>query len=127
MTFHNIEATAGEWIMRGRKIRWNLPHEFETHTVLDINADWADGQWFAFWIADCFDPPLYIVQHRSFEAAYEEFCDWQAEQLRIDESDVAERETDGTLSYSGSGVPIDTEAVQGEEVQLVALYAKGVK
>lgn len=104
---------------------------------------------FIFYVADCFDPPLYLVQSDSFEDAYEQFIDHAAIHLglAIEDSELHEysnnpatktnytREEWDALTitekldsleifYSSNGVPVDTESVQGEEASLLMLTFK---
>lgn len=90
--------------------------------IYDINMSWGSGRWFMFWVADTYDPAGYAIQHDSFENAYEEFCDWKEDMLKIEEPDLKDYMEDPenpTCSFSSKGVPIDTESIQGREVKLV--------
>lgn len=79
-----------------------------------------DGAYFAFWVEDCFCPPVYIIKARSFEHAYETFCDTFTDVIKIEASDLKDYDQD-TLNYSGDGVPIETEAVMGREVGVLSV------
>lgn len=81
--------------------------------------DYQD-RFFAFWVEDCFDPPVYVIRADSFESAYEIFCDEFSRLIEISESDLPDYDPE-TLNYSASGVPIDTEAVNGREIKLLSL------
>jgi hypothetical protein len=120
--------------------------------------DDGDGSWFVFYVADCFDPPKAVIRARSFETAYEIFCDEFSDWMKIDDSDlpdyiecsecgghptVAEiptldwsdgqpvcrnivpRQCNGHYedrsNRSGSGVAIDSDAAQGEEITLLRI------
>lgn len=88
---------------------------------VDYHCEDVDGKFFAFAVADCFDPPIVIVRARSFEDAYESFCDEFSARMEISETDLADYDED-SMSYSASGVPIDTSNVTGFEVQLVSVH-----
>lgn len=75
-------------------------------------------RFFAFYVADCFDPPVAIIRSDSFEDAYETFCDEFSQWMAISDEDLKDYDEE-TMNYSASGVAIDTEAVQGHEVQLL--------
>lgn len=124
ITLNDIEALRITFNILGREHDYNPDPEKRDYTrgiVSDVNAEWGSGRWFAFWICDCFDPSIYTIQHDSFEAAYEEFCDWQVDQLKAEDViDPANHDWD-RQSYSSNGVPIDTEAVQGCECHLVRI------
>lgn len=51
---------------------------------------YSHEQTHAFWIEDCMDPPIYIVQGESWESCYEDFVDFASEHLgiRIEERDL---------------------------------------
>ncbi len=125
ITLNDIEALRLTFSIRGREHDYNRDPEkrydrIQCGIVTDINADYGSGRWFAFWIEDCFDPCIYVIQQETFEAAYEDFCDWQADQLRIDEADLIGRD-ENFMNYTSNGTPIDTEAVQGCECHLVRI------
>lgn len=74
--------------------------------------------WFAFWVADCFDPPIYIIRGDSWESAYEAFCDEYSRLIAIDDASMADYDPE-TVNYSASGVAIDTDNVGGTEIRLL--------
>jgi hypothetical protein len=78
-----------------------------THYYIDD----TDGQWFACYNVDCFDPPMAIVRARSFESAYEVFCDEFERWLKVNDTDAADYPEDDR-QYNGSGTHIDTDNVQ---------------
>jgi hypothetical protein len=93
--------------------------------LTDVNTDWGSGKWFVFCVADCAFPPMFAIRHDSWEDAYAEFVDWQVEMLKIEESDLKDYKEGGNdegadCDYTSNGVPVDTEAVKGFEVALVA-------
>jgi len=123
ITLNDIEALRLTFSIRGREHDYNPDPEkrgYPRGIVSDVNAEWGSGRWFAFWVEDCFNPSIYTIQHDSFEAAYEEFCDWQVDQLKIEDTDLKDYD-ESSLSYSSNGTPIDTEAVQGCECHLVRI------
>jgi hypothetical protein len=115
-----IEAKSLLFEHEGRKYLWG---EGETSDVVgpaslvDVNLDWGSGNFYLFAIADCAFPPLFVVQHSSFENAYEEFIDWKTDALKIDERDLPDYRDD--FMTNSNGVPVDTECVQGFEVKLI--------
>lgn len=80
----------------------------------------TDGHWYACYNVDCFDPPFAIVRARSWETAYEVFCDEFSDWLKVDESDANDYAEDDR-HYSSSGVHIDTDNVQIHEIQLLTV------
>jgi hypothetical protein len=85
------------------------------------HANFADyGRFFAFWVADCFDPPIAIVRADSWENAYEIFLDEFERWIKIDEPDLGDYDEE-TLTYNSNGTPIDSEAVNGQEIKLVRI------
>lgn len=46
--------------------------------------DDCESRFFAFYSADCFDPPVYLVNGRSFEDAYESFTDEFIDAIKVD-------------------------------------------
>ncbi len=105
-------------------------------------------RFFAFYVADCFDPPIAIIRADSWESGYEIFCDEFSDWMKIDDSDLLdyvecdscqdkgknltlnsigqECRKDGCLGHyyptcnmSSSGVDIDTEAAQGHVITLL--------
>jgi hypothetical protein len=86
-------------------------------------SSWSDKA-FVFYVADCFDPPLYLQFGSSFEDAYESFIDNEPS-LLIQPEDL--KDYGGADNYEGSfdsnGNPVDTERVQAisEPVQLVSV------
>jgi len=86
------------------------------HYIDDI-----DGAWFACYNVDCFDPPFAIIRARSFEQAYEVFCDEFSDWLKVDETSAADYPED-ERNYNGSGVHIDTDNVQIHELTLLSVH-----
>lgn len=76
------------------------------------------GQWFAFANVDCFDPPVAIIRARTFETAYDVFCDEFSRWMAVDETDAKDYPED-EREYSASGVHIDASAVQGWPLRLL--------
>jgi hypothetical protein len=86
----------------------------------DHYIDDPDGQWFACYNVDCFDPPFAVVRARSFESAYEIFCDEFSDWLAVPDDCAADYPEDDR-TYSASGVHIDTDNVQIHELHLVTV------
>ena len=86
----------------------------------------ADEKWFIFYVSDCYWPPLYVINGRSFEDAYEEFLEECVHLVKIEEDDLkdyncgeADDPSKLTCGFNCNGVPCDTESVQGFEVFVV--------
>ncbi len=58
----------------------------DTGILFDFYNDGWD-KWFAFYTGDCFDPPMKLINARSFEEAYEIYCDEYADPVTEDELD----------------------------------------
>jgi hypothetical protein len=82
--------------------------------------DDTQGEWFACYVVDCFDPPFAIIRARSFESAYEVFCDEFADWMKVEESSAADYPEDDR-TYNSNGVHIDTDSVQIQPVDLVSI------
>ena len=82
--------------------------------------DDTDGQWFACYVVDCFDPPFAVIRARSFEAAYEAFCDEFSDWMKVDDTDAQDYPED-ERHYNGSGVHIDTDSVQIYPMRLLSI------
>lgn len=80
----------------------------------------TDGDWYACYNVDCFDPPMAIVRARSFEQAYETFCDEWSDWLKVNDADAGDYPEDDR-EYSSSGVHIDTSGVQLYPLTLIAI------
>ena len=102
-----------------------FPEHRRLSGMLDSSgSSWASGA-FCFYVADCFDPPLYVQFGDSWEDAYESFCDNEPS-LEIPESDFADYGLpgdDATCQFTSDGRPIDTDNVQGitSPLRLVAV------
>lgn len=86
--------------------------------INDVRQTGHGEDWFIFYIADCYDPPMYAISGRNFEDAYDEFIDWKEDELKIDDRALGDYDLDN-LNYSPSGEPVDTDLVQGFDVELV--------
>lgn len=82
--------------------------------------DDTDGDWFAFFNVDCFDPPFAVIRARSFESAYEIYCDEFSEGLAVDEESAKDYPEDDR-DYNSSGVHIDASGVQGFQLRLISI------
>lgn len=111
---------------RGRRYLWG---EGETSDVsgpaklsgVYMTSNAQEDGWFILYIADCYSPAMYAINAQSFEDAYEEFIDLKTDQLKIEDGDMADYDQD-SLNYNSSGVPVDTESVQGFDARLVEAY-----
>lgn len=83
----------------------------------------TEGQWYACYNVDCFDPPMAVIRARSFEAAYEIFCDEFSRWMAVEETDAKDYPEDDR-EYSSSGVHIDASNVQIHEMQLVSILCE---
>lgn len=94
----------------------------------DVYIDDTEGDWFAFYVADCFDPPFVVIRSKSFETAYEVFCDEFSSRIKIDDADIGEgKDYDAeNINFSASGVPIDTDNVQGHQLTPIAITFRPV-
>jgi hypothetical protein len=96
---------------------------FPRHTIKRVTDHYIDdpsGSWFAFANVDCFDPPFAIIRARSFEAAYDVFCDEFERWIQVDAPDAADYPEEDRV-YNGHGTHIDTDNVQGFELRLVSV------
>jgi hypothetical protein len=96
-----------------------FPHHSIKRTT-DYYVDDTSGKWFACYNVDCFDPPMAIIRARSFESAYEVFCDEFSDWLKVDDADAADYPEDDR-NYNGHGVHIDTDNVQIQELTLLSV------
>jgi hypothetical protein len=88
--------------------------------------DDPEGRWFAFYNVDCFDPPFAIIRARSFETAYEIFCDEFERWLAVDATAAVDYPEDDR-NYNGNGTHIDTDNVHGHELFLVSVSMVGAE
>jgi hypothetical protein len=84
----------------------------------EFYIDDTEGQWFACFNMDCFDPPFAVVRARSWESAYEVFCDEFERWLAVDESSTADYPEEDR-NYNGNGTHIDTDNVQIHQLSLI--------
>jgi hypothetical protein len=82
--------------------------------------DDTSGKWFYFANVDCFDPPIAIIRARSFESAYEVFCDEFERWMVVDEPDAKDYPED-ERNYNSNGTHIDASGVQGYELKLLSI------
>jgi hypothetical protein len=80
-------------------------------SLLDVNADYGSEQAYIFYVADCYDPPLYLVFGSSFQDAYDTFITEFESLIAISDTDLADYDQE-TLTYNDNGKPVDTESVQ---------------
>ena len=98
-------------------------NRFPAHQIKRTTEHYIDdteGKWFAFYNVDCFDPPMAVIRAKSFETAYDVFCDEWERWLKVDDIDAADYPEDNR-SYNGNGTHIDIEAVQGNELFLLSV------
>lgn len=117
---------------RGRRYLWG---EGETSDVIGpsrvsdvfVTSNAVDDMWFIFFIADCYSPAIYAINAQSFQDAYEEFVDLKTDELKIEGRDLLDyQDENGELkddtNYNSSGVPVNTESVQGFDATLIEAY-----
>ena len=93
--------------------------------IVNVLDDWDldDAVWCIFYLEDCYWPALYAVRGEHFQAAYEAFIDWHAENqhgLKIEDDELKDYD-ENTLHFTSNGIPVDTESVQGFEVKLISI------
>lgn len=94
--------------------------KYDVKRTTEHYIDDTSGKWFACYNVDCFDPPMAVIRARSWETAYEVFCDEFSDWLKVDDVDAVDYPEDDR-QYSGSGVHIDTDNVQIHELQLITV------
>lgn len=126
------------WKFRPLVINAEESERFDVHNVpvsrvIDNQYGAADSAspWFAFYVEDCFDPPIWLVRADSWESAYDDFVDAlpETDLGDLDEDQRNELESTGDLSgytYDSSGLLKYTEAVMGYETKIVSVR-KGAK
>ncbi len=82
--------------------------------------DDTSGDWFACYNVDCFDPPMAIIRARSFESAYEIFCDEFERWIKVEDPDAKDYPEDDR-QYNGSGTHIDASNVQIHPLTLLSV------
>lgn len=102
---------------------WADAHDSARVTLLSgINADYDTESAWIFYVADCFDPPLYLVFGASFQDAYDTFITEFERLIKIDDADLADY--GDNLSVNDNGTPVDTESVQFIPVDTLIIDAK---
>lgn len=130
----SLENVSQIWVESGGFLWvWNPDKTVESHDLMDRVGgpyhivdflDESDGErWFIFAVVDCHFPARDLVRADSFEGAYEEYVDWAAENrhIKIEEGDYADYKVESdesTCGWTSDGTPVDTESIQGHEVQL---------
>jgi hypothetical protein len=89
-------------------------------TTREHYIDDTEGEWFACYNVDCFDPPFAVIRARSFEQAYEVFCDEFSRWFAVDEKDADDYPED-ERNYNSSGVHIDTDNLQIHPLTLLSI------
>lgn len=124
---------SGEWSEHQEK-REQYPNAKVLSGMLSSSGSSWSEKAFAFCVADCFDPCVYIQFGSSWEDAYESYCD-NDEQLVIPESNYADygltKDDDGnwngedfTGQYTSDGALIDTDnlvSASSQELKLVEI------
>ena len=83
--------------------------------------------YFAFYEADCFDPPQYLICARSFEDAYDIFLEEFGTKVDTTDTDFNTEEKreeamdNGQITYTGGGALVHCESVNGHELKLVKI------
>lgn len=96
---------------------------FPSHSIkrtTEYYIEDTDGRWFACYNVDCFDPPFAVIRAKSFEVAYEVFTDEYSRWFAVDAQDAGDYPED-ERNYSASGVHIDTDNIQIQEMRLVSI------
>lgn len=86
------------------------PDSYRWHDVPD---SWGEGL-FAFWLADYFDPPIYVARGDSWSDAYEWWTEYMAESGRITDATDDLSPEDRAALESGEGVT-GYEFVDGQD------------
>ena len=96
--------------------RWAINRMFR---LQDVICDSEDG-WFAMYVLDCHDPPIYAINAKTFADAFETFVDLKVAELKIDEDDMVNYgKGNRECNFSSNGTPVDTEAVSGFQLRVV--------
>lgn len=84
--------------------------------------------YFAFYEADCFDPPQYLICARSFEDAYDIFLDefgteyeFEAETPAGKDAEAEEAINDDVATVTSGGRFVNSEGIKGHELKLVKI------
>ena len=79
---------------------------------LTLNYSWPDEPIFVFYVADCAWPTLHAIQAASWENAYEDFCEQEADRghYLIKDGDPDYGPDDGT--WTDNGRRVDSESFQ---------------
>lgn len=88
----------------------------------DFVGDEGD-KFFLFAVVDSYFPIYDLVRADSFESAYEVYCDFACDNRHCEISaedlpDYLDDEGEYQGSYTSDGKPVDTDNIQGSEVQL---------
>ena len=105
--------------------QYSSTEQYKIVSSVDTEVSYgSDDAWFAFFAEDCFDPSIHMIRAPSFEAAYYQFVEQEAERGHyvIDENDPDYGPDDGT--YADHGVRVDTERFQGFEISNVVITSK---
>lgn len=93
----------------------------ELENLNGLYVDDTDGEWYVFFEADCYSPPLYAVRANGWESAYECFIEEFA--TVISDPDLADYDDDCDHVAHTSRGPVDTESINGFEVTLARVDA----
>jgi hypothetical protein len=85
-----------------------------------VNTDYSNERAYLFYVADCFDPPVYLVFGSSFEDAYDTFITEFERLILIEESDLKDYD-ENNLTFNDNGTAVDTESVQSLPVESLIL------
>lgn len=124
-----IGSDDGIWV-------WDCEDKIESHCPMDrvggpyglsdfVNEDNED-KFFIFCVVDSYFPIYDLVCARSFEQAYEDYVDFAADNRHClindtDLKDYLDKNGEYQGSYTSDGKPVDTEAIQGNEVRLIRI------
>ncbi len=76
---------------------------------------------YVFWVADCFDPSVYLVgtdECNGDQDAFAWFITECEDQVRVNDVDLPDYDED-SLNFNDNGTPVDTESVNYVRVRIV--------
>lgn len=92
-------------------------------SLSDVCADYDTDKAYIFCVADCYDPPVYLVFGSSLGDAHETFVTEFESIVKIEESDLADYDED-RLHINDNGTPVDTESVQYIAIDELVITSK---
>lgn len=110
--WHASDATTDYLDRMKARHDYEETHKVRTCPINEVCADYDTDRAYIFCVADCFDPPCFLIFGASFEDAHETFITEYESLIRIDETDLKDYDPE-TLTYNENGNPVDTESVNG--------------